>query len=159
MLVIRKLLEYTIKDGIRCRTSRWRIYIIRRKQHVCTFLLCIFLIALLPVTTFAAEREEIVIFYENDVHCAVEGYAKLAALKAAETAEHLGGVIGEEYAEAQDRIVLADDAATYTVQPGDTLWAIALAHECTIDEIVARNRDLIWNPDLIYAGWVLDLTA
>ena len=30
----------------------------------------------------AAETESIAILYENDVHCAVEGYSKLAAMKA-----------------------------------------------------------------------------
>ena len=31
--------------------------------------------------TLAKESESIVILYENDVHCAVEGYSKLAAMK------------------------------------------------------------------------------
>ena len=30
----------------------------------------------------AAETESIAILYENDVHCAVDGYSKLAAMKA-----------------------------------------------------------------------------
>ena len=30
---------------------------------------------------YAADNDTIVILYENDVHCAVEGYSKLAAMK------------------------------------------------------------------------------
>jgi 2',3'-cyclic-nucleotide 2'-phosphodiesterase (5'-nucleotidase family) len=35
----------------------------------------------LNAATFAKDSETIVILYENDVHCAVEGYSKLAAMK------------------------------------------------------------------------------
>lgn len=34
-----------------------------------------------PNVSYADEQEEIVILFENDVHCAVDGYAKLSALK------------------------------------------------------------------------------
>lgn len=34
-----------------------------------------------PTYTFAAENDDIVILFENDVHCAVDGYAKLSAMK------------------------------------------------------------------------------
>ena len=30
---------------------------------------------------YAADTDTVVILYENDVHCAVEGYSKLAAMK------------------------------------------------------------------------------
>ena len=36
---------------------------------------------------------------------------------------------------------------TYTVQAGDTLWAIARKYNCSITEIVAANSDRIKNPD------------
>ena len=32
-------------------------------------------------TAFAAEGNDIIIIYENDIHCNVNGYSKLAALK------------------------------------------------------------------------------
>ena len=46
---------------------------------------------------------------------------------------------------------------TYIVQKGNTLWAIAKKHGCTISEIVAANSDLIKNPNRIYAGWQLKI--
>ena len=42
--------------------------------------LCMFLSCFSGVV-FAKDTETIVILYENDVHCAVEGYSKLAAMK------------------------------------------------------------------------------
>ena len=46
---------------------------------------------------------------------------------------------------------------TYTVQKGDTLWAIARKYGCTVSEIVAANSELIKNPNLIYKGWQLQI--
>ena len=44
---------------------------------------------------------------------------------------------------------------TYTVQAGDTLWAIARKCGCSVAEIVSLNRELIRDPALIYSGWEL----
>ena len=46
---------------------------------------------------------------------------------------------------------------TYTVQAGDTLWAIARKYNCSITEIVAANSDRIKNPNRIHAGWQLKI--
>lgn len=46
---------------------------------------------------------------------------------------------------------------TYTVQAGDTLWAIARKYNCSITEIVVANSDRIKNPNRIHAGWQLKI--
>lgn len=46
---------------------------------------------------------------------------------------------------------------TYTIQAGDTLWAIARKYGCSIAEIVAANSDRIKNPNRIHAGWQLKI--
>ena len=46
---------------------------------------------------------------------------------------------------------------TYTVQAGDTLWAIARKYGCSIAEIMAANSDRIKNPNQIRAGWQLKI--
>lgn len=46
---------------------------------------------------------------------------------------------------------------TYTVQAGDTLWAIARKYNCSITGIVAANSDRIKNPNSIHAGWQLKI--
>lgn len=45
----------------------------------------------------------------------------------------------------------------YTVQAGDTLWAIARKYNCSITEIVAANSDRIKNPSRIHTGWQLKI--
>ena len=53
------------------------------KKRISTFLLCLVLaVSILPKPIFAEKNtEDIIILYENDVHCAVDGYSKLAAMK------------------------------------------------------------------------------
>ena len=46
---------------------------------------------------------------------------------------------------------------TYTVQVGDTLWAIARKYNCSITGIMAANSDRIKNPNRIHAGWQLKI--
>ena len=53
-------------------------------KRLITALLCVLLLcSTLPLTIFASgvNEDDIVILYENDVHCAVEGYTKLSAMK------------------------------------------------------------------------------
>ena len=49
----------------------------------------------------ATEAESIVILYENDVHCAVDGYSKLAAMKAElkSSYDHVGVVSSGDFAQ------------------------------------------------------------
>ncbi|MCX7923008.1 MAG: SafA/ExsA family spore coat assembly protein [Clostridia bacterium] len=42
-------------------------------------------------------------------------------------------------------------SATYTVQPGDSMWKIAVKYEVGISEIISLNPQVI-NPALIYPG-------
>ena len=46
---------------------------------------------------------------------------------------------------------------TYTVQAGDTLWAIARKYNCSVTGIVAANSDRIKNPNRIHVGWQLKI--
>lgn len=45
----------------------------------------------------------------------------------------------------------------YVVQSGDSLWKISRKYGCSVKEIVLVNKDLIRNPELIYAGWELKI--
>lgn len=71
------------------------------KKRFSTIVLCALLVgALLPGSAAAAQNtEEIIILYENDVHCAVEGYSKLAAMKKELQKSHayVGVVSGGDY--------------------------------------------------------------
>ena len=52
------------------------------KKRLLTCIVCICMVfCSFNAIVFAKDSESIVILYENDVHCAVEGYSKLAAMK------------------------------------------------------------------------------
>lgn len=53
------------------------------KKRIGMFVICFLLaIGIFPKTAFAVQNtEDIVILYENDVHCEIGGYSKLAAMK------------------------------------------------------------------------------
>ena len=55
--------------------------------------------------------------------------------------------------------ILPDNRKTvvYIVKRGDTLWAISRKYGCTVAEIVGLNGKLITDPDLIFAGWELEI--
>lgn len=71
------------------------------KKKFAAVVLCVLLaISVFPTEILAAQNtEEIVILYENDPHCAVEGYAKLSAMKKElqETHAYVGVVSGGDY--------------------------------------------------------------
>ena len=66
----------------------------------------------------------------------------------------------EEKADREDHSPVVKNTPSYviyTVQAGDTLWAIARKYSCSIAEIVAANSDRIKNPNRIHAGWQLKI--
>ena len=70
------------------------------KNRFIAFFISVLLIAgILPISASAINNEAIVILYENDVHCAVEGYSKLAAMKKelSESFSYVGVVSGGDY--------------------------------------------------------------
>lgn len=70
------------------------------KKRIAALALCVLLmLCVFPTQMFAAQNDDIVILYENDVHCAVEGYSKLSAMKKElqETYAHVGVVSGGDY--------------------------------------------------------------
>lgn len=69
------------------------------KNKIIAIAICMLLIiSLLPVSVFAANND-IVILFENDVHCAIEGYSKLSAMKneLKESYDYVGVVSGGDY--------------------------------------------------------------
>ena len=75
------------------------------KNKIISIITCILmfisvtLISACNQTTIDNRSDNIVILYENDVHCAVEGYSKLSAMKKElkETYKHVGVVSGGDY--------------------------------------------------------------
>lgn len=70
------------------------------KKRLIALMCMILLIGTFPTMAFAAENpNDIVILYENDVHCAVEGYSRLSAMKKElqESYAYVGVVSGGDY--------------------------------------------------------------
>ena len=71
------------------------------KNRIIALIVCVSLIVgLLPISTYATKNtEDIIILYENDVHCAVDSYTKLAAMKKElqESYAHVGVVSCGDY--------------------------------------------------------------
>ena len=70
------------------------------KNKIIAIIICVVLIVgIMPVSAFAQSSDDIVILYENDVHCVVDGYTKLSAMKKElqETYEYVGVVSGGDY--------------------------------------------------------------
>lgn len=70
-----------------------------KNKVIATILSLIMVICALPVSVSAINNDDIVILYENDVHCTVEGYSKLSAMKKElqETHSYVGVVSGGDF--------------------------------------------------------------
>ncbi len=70
------------------------------KNRIISIIVCTLLIVgIMPTAVLASDSEDIIILFENDVHCSIEGYSKLAALKneLLETNAYVGVVSGGDY--------------------------------------------------------------
>lgn len=70
----------------------------RKKFVLIIVCICLF-VSYIPVFTTAESNDDIVILYENDVHCQIDGYSKIAALKneMSSVAGHVGVVSSGDY--------------------------------------------------------------
>ena len=71
------------------------------KKRIFSAIICMAIIgSIFTSTVFAVKNtDDIVIIYENDVHCAVDGYSKISALKneLKQTYENVGVVSSGDY--------------------------------------------------------------
>lgn len=54
--------------------------------------------------------------------------------------------------------IVTQDAVSYTVRNGDTLYGIADRFGTSVDELLRLNSDLITDPNMIYSGQVFTIT-
>lgn len=84
------------------------------KKRILTIIITVLLLLGVAPTTVLAEKntEDIIILYENDVHCAFEGYSKLSALKKelSETYENIGIVSSGDYIQGSSLGVISKGA-------------------------------------------------
>jgi 2',3'-cyclic-nucleotide 2'-phosphodiesterase (5'-nucleotidase family) len=70
------------------------------KNKMIAMVVCVLMIlGIMPISAFASSNDDIIILYENDAHCVVEGYSKLAAMKKElqQTHDYVGVVSGGDY--------------------------------------------------------------
>lgn len=84
----------------------------KRTKWIAVLLVTLLIVNVLPASAFAASTEDIVILYENDVHCAVEGYSKLAAMKKElqQNHTHVGVVSCGDYVQGNSLGVISQGA-------------------------------------------------
>ena len=74
------------------------------KNKIIAMIVCVLLlVSIVPFSAFAQSNDDIVILYENDVHCEISGYTKIAAMKneLLQTYQHVGVVSGGDYVQGQ----------------------------------------------------------
>lgn len=120
------------------------------KRRIITFIISILMLLSIftvpAATAQAADKntDDIIILYENDVHCAVEGYSKLAAMKKEllETHAHVGVVSSGDYIQGSSLGVFSQ--GEYIVNLMNLVGYDALAlgnHE--FDYTITRLEELI----------------
>lgn len=81
-----------------------------KKRIVSLVLSALMVFCIFPMETFAVQdQEDIIILYENDVHCTVEGYSKLSAMKKElqERYAHVGVVSSGDYVQGSSLGVIS----------------------------------------------------
>lgn len=70
-----------------------------KKKLICIIAIVSLLICVLPISAFAAQRNDIIILYENDVHCEIDGYSVLSAMRneLKQEYEHVGIVTSGDF--------------------------------------------------------------
>ncbi|MBO5842952.1 MAG: bifunctional metallophosphatase/5'-nucleotidase, partial [Clostridia bacterium] len=74
------------------------------KNKIIAMIVCVLLlVSIVPFSAFAQSNDDIVILYENDVHCEISGYTKIAAMKneLLQTYQYVGVVSGGDYVQGQ----------------------------------------------------------
>ena len=80
------------------------------KNKIIAMIVCILLlVSMMPTIAFAQNNDDIIILYENDVHCEVGGYTKLAAMKneLLQTHKYVGVVSGGDFIQGQSLGVIS----------------------------------------------------
>ena len=70
-----------------------------KKRLLFTIVIVSLLICALSISAFAAQPDDIIILYENDVHCEIDGYSVLSAMKneLKQEYEHVGIVTSGDF--------------------------------------------------------------
>ena len=70
-----------------------------KKRFLFILVIASLLICLLPISAFAVQQDDIIILYENDVHCEIEGYSVLSAMRneLEQEYEHVGIVTSGDF--------------------------------------------------------------
>ena len=87
-----------------------------KNRWIAMIVCAVLLLGVLPVSASVSKSDDIIILYENDVHCSIDGYSKLSAMKKEllETHEYVGVVSGGDYIQGNSLGVISK--GEYAVQ-------------------------------------------
>ena len=99
------------------------------------------LISSLPILTFAKEQEDIVILYENDVHCEIDGYSVLSAMRndLKQEYEHVGIVSSGDFLQG---------GSLGSISKGE--YIVRLMNLVGYDAIALGNHEFDYGLEILY---------
>ncbi len=112
-----------------------------KKRFLIGFIVLCLVTSLMTGVSYAAESEDIVILFENDAHCSVEGYAKLAAMKdeLLETTDYVGVVSSGDFVQG---------GSLGVVSKGE--YIVNIMNLVGYDAITLGNHEFDYKTDRLY---------
>lgn len=112
-----------------------------KKRLLFTFIIAALLICTLPVSVFAKSNDDIVILYENDVHCEIEGYSVISAMRneLKQEYEHVGIVSSGDFLQG---------GSLGSISKGE--YIVRLMNEVGYDAIALGNHEFDYGLERLY---------
>ena len=113
-----------------------------KKRLLSIIIVAVLLFCSLPLSAFAEQQDGIVILYENDVHCEIDGYSVLSAMRneLKQEYEHVGIVTSGDFLQG---------GSIGSISKGE--YIVRLMNLVGYDAIALGNHEFDYGLDRLYA--------